>query len=213
MLPNLLGRLRRLFDLAARTDLIEESLARDAPLKVLIEASPGLRVPGAFDAFELAVRAILGQQVTVSAATTLAGRLAEAFGESIETPVRGLHRLSPAATTLASADEHEIASLGIVGKRAATIVALAQAVDSGQLDLRAGGDPRETTRRLVDLPGIGPWTAQYIAMRALGWPDAFPPGDVALRKKLGGVTNRQAEAMSRAWSPWRSYATLHLWSG
>ncbi len=212
VLPALLGRLRNLFDLAARPDLIGAHLSTDKRLRNLIAANPGLRVPGAFDGFELAVRAILGQQVSVKGATTIAGRFVAAFGETIESDDPALTHLSPSASPVASAKVQDISSLGIPGSRAQSILTLARAVDTGSLILEAGADPKQTIAALVELPGIGPWTAHYIAMRALRWPDAFPAGDLIIRKRLGEVTAREAERISQAWRPWRSYATLHLWS-
>ena len=211
VLPALLGRLRNLFDLAARPDLIAERLRQDKRLRPMVERTPGLRLPGAFDGFELAVRAILGQQVTVKAATTLSCRFAAAFGEPFATPLPGLTHLSPTPERIARASIDEIAKLGIVGARARCIVALAQAVAAGDLRLEAGAEPDATMAKLMDLPGIGPWTAQYMAMRILRWPDAFPKKDVAVLNNLGGITVKQAEEMSQAWRPWRSYAVLHIW--
>lgn len=211
VLPALLGRLRHLFDLSARPDLIAAQLGHDKLLKKAVAKNPGLRVPGAFDGFELAVRAILGQQVTVKAATTLACRFVEAFGDKIETPFPDLHRLAPAPERIARAGVDTIAKLGIISARARSIIALAQAVVSGDLPLDAGAHPDRVMLKLTAIPGIGQWTAHYIAMRALRWPDAFPKEDIAVRNALGGVTPRQAEVLSRAWSPWRSYAVLHLW--
>lgn len=210
-LPALLGRLRHVFDLSARPDVIAAQLAQDPLLADAVARNPGLRVPGAFDGFELAVRAILGQQVTVKSATTLAGRLVAAFGEPLQTPHEGLDRLSPTPQRIAAATVEEVAALGIVRSRARSIVALAAEIASGRLRLEAGADPADTMGRLVALPGIGAWTAHYISMRALRWPDAFPKEDVALRKNLGGVTAARAEELSQSWRPWRSYATLHLW--
>ena len=211
VLPALLGRLRHLFDLSARPDLIAAQLSKDPLLHSSLELNPGLRVPGAFDGFELAVRAILGQQVTVKAATTLSCRFVEAFGEKIDTPFPELHRLSPLPERIAEATIDSIARLGIISARAKSIIALSQAVASGDLQLDAGAHPEKVIEKLVALPGIGPWTAHYIAMRALRWPDAFPKEDIAVRNNLGGVTAKQAETMSHAWSPWRSYAVLHIW--
>jgi len=213
VLPALLGRLRHLFDLSSRPDVISAHLAQDPLLADAVTRNPGLRVPGAFDGFELAVRAILGQQITVKAATTLAGRFVEAFGDRVETPHAGLTRLSPTPRRVARASAEEIASLGIVRTRALSIIAIAQEIVSGRVRLEAGADPGQTIESLVALPGIGMWTAHYIAMRALRWPDAFPKEDIALRKKLGGVTAARAEQLSQKWRPWRSYATLHLWQG
>ena len=211
VLHVLLGRLRNLFDLDARPDIVAAHLMRDGLLADAVEQNPGLRVPGAFDGFELAVRAVLGQQITVKAATTLAGRFVEAFGEKIETPYPGLQRLCPAPQRVASAKVDELAVLGIIRSRAASIIRLAEEMSSGRLRLEAGAHPDGTIRQLVALPGIGRWTAHYIAMRALRWPDAFPGDDIALRKSLGGVSAARAEELSQAWRPWRSYATLHLW--
>ena len=213
VLPAVLGRLRHAFDLSARPDVIAAKLGETEPLADLVADNPGLRVPGAFDGFELAVRAILGQQITVKAATTLGGRFVAALGERFETPHAGLTHSSPTAERVAGAPVSELVSLGILESRARSIVALAKEVATGRLRLEPGAPPDETIVRLVALPGIGMWTAQYIAMRALRWPDAFPKEDAALRKRLGGVTAARAEELSQAWRPWRSYATLHLWQG
>ncbi len=211
VLPALLGRLRHLFDLSARPDVIAAHLAQDPLLADAVVRNPGLRVPGAFDGFELVVRAILGQQITVKGATTLAGRFVDAFGEAIETPHAGLDRLCPSPQRIAEATVEELAALGIIRTRARSILAVAEEIASGRLKLEAGGDPDRTIEQLVALPGIGAWTAQYIAMRALGWPDSFPKEDAALRKNLGGVSPARAEELSQSWRPWRSYATLQLW--
>jgi AraC family transcriptional regulator of adaptative response / DNA-3-methyladenine glycosylase II len=212
-LPALLGRLRQLFDLAARPDVIAVQLGESAVLAAAVAAHPGRRVPGAFDGFELAVRAVLGQQVTVAAATTLAGRFAERFGDPLETGEAGLTRLSPTASRVAKASIEEIAALGIVSARAGSILAVAREVAAGRLRLEPGVDVRAAIEQLRALPGIGAWTAEYVAMRALRWPDAFPRDDVALRKALGGVGADEAEALAEAWRPWRSYAAVHLWGG
>jgi AraC family transcriptional regulator of adaptative response / DNA-3-methyladenine glycosylase II len=212
-LPALLCRVRALFDLDARPDVIAARLGKDARLSASVRTAPGLRVPGAFDGFELGLRAILGQQVTVKAARTIAGRVVETFGEKIVTPFAGLNRLTPSPERLAIAAVGDVARLGIVGARARSLVALAKAQASGalRLDGDARQNPDDSIRRLAELPGIGPWTAHYIAMRALRWPDAFPKEDVAVRKRLGGVSAAEAEAQSQAWRPWRSYAVMHLW--
>jgi AraC family transcriptional regulator of adaptative response / DNA-3-methyladenine glycosylase II len=211
VLPALLGRLRNLFDLAARPDLIAEHLGKDPLLRKGVARNPGLRVPGAFDGFEMALRAILGQQITVKAATTIACRFAEAFGEEIETPFPELSRLSPLASRIAAATVDDIARLGVVSARAKSIIEMAGAFHSGALSLEPGANPDAAVESLVALPGIGPWTAHYIAMRALRWPDAFPKEDIAVRNALGRVSAKQAEEMSQRWRPWRSYAVLHLW--
>jgi AraC family transcriptional regulator of adaptative response / DNA-3-methyladenine glycosylase II len=212
-LPRLLSRVRALFDLNARPDMISKHLARDARLAAAVKSNPGLRVPGAFNGFEMGLRAILGQQVTVKAATTIACRFVQAFGDPIVTPFPELNRLSPSAGRVARASEDDIARLGIVAARARSIIALAKAQGSGDLGLDGGThhNPDDSIKRLTDLPGVGPWTAQYIAMRALRWPDAFPKEDIAVRNNLGGVSAREAEDLSQAWRPWRSYAVMHVW--
>jgi len=213
VLPALLSRVRALFDLDARPDVIAKRLAKDARLTRAVKANPGLRVPGAFNGFELGLRAILGQQVTVKAATTIACRLVEAFGEPIVTPLPNLTRLTPDPSRLAKASIDDIARHGILASRARSIIALAQAEESGELRLDGGAhhNPGDAIRRLAELPGIGPWTAHYVAMRAMRWPDAFPKEDIAVRNRLGGVTANEAEVLSQAWRPWRSYAVMHLW--
>jgi AraC family transcriptional regulator of adaptative response / DNA-3-methyladenine glycosylase II len=213
-LPALIGRLRDLFDLDARPDLISEHLGKDKTLASSVTANPGLRVPGAFNGFELGLRAILGQQVTVKAATTIAGRFATAFGERIETSFPELNRLTPASRAVAGASVDDIAKLGIVSARSKCIISFARAENSGELSLESGAraNPMKTIARLIQLPGIGSWTAHYIAMRALRWPDAFPKEDIAVRNNLGGLTAKEAEAVSQAWRPWRSYAVLHIWN-
>ena len=213
-LPALLTRVRALFDLNARPDMIARHLGRDPRLAGAVKANPGLRVPGAFSGFEMGLRAILGQQVTVKAATTLACRFVEAFGDPVATPFADLHRLTPNPARVAAASVDEIARLGIVAARARSIIALAKAHEDGALALDRGVHhrPDDSIKRLTELPGIGPWTAQYIAMRALRWPDAFPKEDIAVRNNLGGVSAGEAERLSQPWRPWRSYAVMHVWS-
>jgi AraC family transcriptional regulator, regulatory protein of adaptative response / DNA-3-methyladenine glycosylase II len=213
VLPALLTRVRALFDLDARPDLIAKHLRRDVRLRSAVAANPGLRVPGAFNGFELGLRAILGQQVTVKAATTIACRFVAAFGEPFVTPIAELNCLTPRPEQVAAASVDGIARHGIVAARSRSIIALARVHESGELclDGRAHHNPDETIRRLAELPGIGPWTAHYVAMRALRWPDAFPKEDIAVRNNLGGVTAREAEALSQPWRPWRSYAVMHIW--
>jgi AraC family transcriptional regulator of adaptative response / DNA-3-methyladenine glycosylase II len=215
--PSLLplaARLRRLFDLDARPREVDAHLARDPDLRAHVRRVPGLRVPGAVDAFEVAVRAILGQRVSVRAATTLACRLAEAYGEPIETPYPALLRLPVTAERIAAAPERELATLGIPEARARTLSLLAHEVATGRLGLDsidATVDPDATVASLLRLRGVGPWTARYVAMRALGAPDAFPSGDAALCNAL--ATSAQAlEERAAAWRPWRAYAAMHLYS-
>jgi AraC family transcriptional regulator of adaptative response / DNA-3-methyladenine glycosylase II len=211
VLAPLLARLRSLFDLSARPDVILAHLRGDERIGPLIRRCPGLRVPGAFDGFELAVRAILGQQVTVRAATTVAGRLAGVFGAPIETPFAGLNRLSPSPERLAEASTVSWSRLGIPSRRADTIRTLARTVLAGELSLAPGPTPEEVIRRLCRLPGIGDWTAQYIAMRAGRWPDAFPHDDLGLKRGLGEPSARRLRQLAESWRPWRAYAAMHIW--
>lgn len=211
VLPQVLAKLRHLFDLRARPDVIDLQLSHDSRLSESVSRTPGLRVPGAFCGFELAVRAILGQQVSVAAATTLAGRLAMQFGESIETPHAGLRRVPPSPQQLALAEPGELTRLGILKSRATTIRELARAVFREELDLEPGADVEHAIERLVEIPGIGDWTAHYIAMRALHWPDAFPAGDLGLLRRAGLMTAAALRKHADAWRPWRAYAAMHLW--
>ena len=210
VLPLVIARVRALLDLDA------DPLAINHVLHTHFPQGDGLRVPGTLDGFELAVRAVLGQQVTVAAARTLTSRLVDTFGEPVDTPLAGLNRLFPAPEVLAAASGDALGALGIVKQRQAAIQALGLAVSSGQLSLEAGADVGATLAQLQTLPGIGDWTAHYIAMRALRWPDAFPAGDVALHKALGMLGTPQpakaALAASHAWQPWRSYAVVRAWA-
>lgn len=200
-------RVRRVFDLDADAVAIAGHLAGDALLGPVVKRHPGLRAPGAWDGFEVSVRAILGQQVSVAAATTLAGRLARNFGSPFAGDDR-LDRVFPTARQLAAAP---IESLGVIPARAETIRTLARAVVSGDVDLATTTAPAELTRVLQELKGIGPWTAQYIAMRALGDPDAFLSGDLVLRRMAGNATARGLESLGERWRPWRTYAVMLLW--
>jgi AraC family transcriptional regulator of adaptative response / DNA-3-methyladenine glycosylase II len=212
-LPAVLSRIRALFDLDARPDVIAKHLGKDARLRDAVKANPGKRVPGAFNGFEMGLRAILGQQVSVKAATTIACRFVEAFGEPIITPFAELNRLTPLPARIASAGVEDIARHGIVAARCRSMIALARAQRSAGLSLDGGAhhNPDDSIKRLADLPGIGQWTAHYIAMRALHWPDAFPKEDIAVCNNLGGVTAKEAERLSQMWRPWRSYAVMHIW--
>jgi AraC family transcriptional regulator, regulatory protein of adaptative response / DNA-3-methyladenine glycosylase II len=206
-LPIVISRVRAMLDLDAEPIAINRALHDSFP------QGDGLRVPGTVDGFELAVRAVLGQQITVAAARTLGARLVEAFGSAIATPVAGLGRLFPTPAAIAGASGDALGRLGIVRQRQAALLALAGEVVAGRLVLHAGADVPATLAALQALPGIGEWTAQYIAMRALRWPDAFPAGDVALQKALGVTNARAATAASLAWRPWRGYAVLRAWHG
>jgi len=212
VLPQVVAKLRALFDLAADPARIEAQLCADSALRARVAAQPGLRVPGAFDGFELLARAILGQQVSVAAATTFAARLGERFGEELETPLADLVRLTPSAERIAAARIDSIASIGLTRSRAESLRAAARACADGTLDLAPGADPETAREHLLALPGIGPWTADYVLMRAIAWPDAFPHGDLALRRALAVDDPRKLLARSESWRPWRSYAALHLWT-
>ena len=208
VLTTVVARLRALFDLDAHPARIAQHLQRDRALAASVAARPGLRVPGAFDGFEVAVRAVLGQQISVAAATTLSGRLVQRFGASMGE----LGSLFPSASRLAEASLDEIARVGMPGARARTILELSRAVAGGGLRLTPEASPAVAIERLLELPGIGPWTAHYIALRGLRWPDAFPAADLGVRKALGVSSARAAEERSECWRPWRAYAVMHLWT-
>ena len=205
VLPHVMSRIKQLFDLSCHPDEI------GAALGDLAAGHVGIRLPGAFDGFELAVRAVLGQQITVRAATTLAGRFAAAFGDEVATPLAGLQRAFPAADRIAALAVDDIAQLGIIAARARTILALARQVADGELRLDPAADVAATHTQLRAIPGIGDWTAQYIAMRALAWPDAFPHTDYGVMKALGEKNPRKVLDRAEAWRPWRAYAVMHLW--
>lgn len=215
-LIGVVERARRIFDLGADSSCIAEHLARSPRLKPLVDAMPGLRVPGAWDGFELAVRAILGQQVTVQGATTLAGRVVRAFGTPLPAPSGSLTHLFPCPRDLAEAD---LGRVGLPRARAQAIRNLASAVAEGRVTIDASlgaGGLDEAVARLTAIDGLGPWTAHYIAMRALAEPDAFPETDLGLRRALadGDAPAASAEVLraAEAWRPWRSYAAMLLWN-
>jgi len=201
-----LERVKRLFDLQA------DPASINAVLGGLSQGRAGLRVPGSFDGFEMAVRAILGQQVSVAAASTLAGRLVAKFGTPLSEPTVSLTHLFPLTSTLARAGAGALGQLGITSGRARTLIALAQAMDRGDLLLEPGHRVEETLKKLRQIPGIGEWTAQYIAMRALAWPDAFPHNDLGILKALKEKNPRKILETTEKWRPWRAYAALHLWA-
>ena len=213
-LPAIIARLRRVFDLAADPVPIAAHLAKDPALAPLVKARPGLRVPGAWDGFELAIRAVLGQQITVSAAVRLAGRLVAAHGEHLAQPGSGLTHVFPRPENLASAD---LASLGMPRSRAAALSAVAAAAvtDTHLFDATCGLD--DAIRRLRSIRGVGEWTAQYIALRQLREPDAFPAADIGLMRAMAsqeGYRRSSSDLLDRAnsWRPWRAYAAQHLWA-
>jgi AraC family transcriptional regulator of adaptative response / DNA-3-methyladenine glycosylase II len=213
-LIEVVDRVRRLFDLDADPLRISEHLRQSPQLAPLLDGLPGVRVPGAWDAFELAVRAILGQQVTVRGATTLAGRLVRTCGTPIEYGRGGLTHLFPRPEALADAD---LTRIGLPRTRAATIRTLAASVARGDFAFDASSDVEDAVARLCAIDGMGPWTAHYIAMRALGEPDAFPSTDLGLRRALGNgdgpLPAAEVSRLAAAWRPWRAYAAMYLWLG
>ncbi|MEW6690009.1 MAG: AlkA N-terminal domain-containing protein [Pseudomonadota bacterium] len=204
-LPPVLSRVKALMDLACHPSEISQALG------TLAVRHPGLRVPGAFCGFELAVRAILGQQVSVAGARTLAGRFAAEFGEPVETPFLSLTRVFPSPERISEIRPGSIAKLGMPAARARSVAALARAVAGGALELSPGADVEATLAKLRALPGVGEWTAQYIAMRALGWPDAFPHTDLGVMRALAEKDPKRVLARAEPWRPWRAYAVMHLW--
>ena len=210
---DVVRRARRMFDLDGDPASIAEQLGGDAIIGPRLRAIPGLRVPCAWDPFELAVRAVLGQQVSVRGATTLAGRLAERWGEPLGHAAGGPALLFPEPAALVRAD---LRSIGVPGERAETIRRLAAAFRDGALDGAAEAGLDALVERLCEIPGIGSWTANYIALRAYGEPDAFPAGDLGLRKAVSRdgkpVSERRLREMAEAWRPWRGIAALHLWN-
>ncbi len=203
---------RRIFDLRANPLQIATDLAQDPELARLVEERPGIRIPGAWDPFELAIRAVLGQQVTVKGATTLAGRVVRSFGKPIgECGLAPLTHLFPSPEVLAEAD---VSSIGIPRARAETIRRLSSDVAAGKLTLNGVGLTEDAAQALHEIPGIGDWTVQYIAMRALGEPDAFPASDLGLRSALPGprLSTTALARRSERWRPWRAYAAMWLWS-
>jgi AraC family transcriptional regulator, regulatory protein of adaptative response / DNA-3-methyladenine glycosylase II len=206
---TIVERIRRLFDLNADPDVIATHLGGDPRLKPLVARHPGLRVPGCWDGFELAVRAILGQQVTVKGATTLAGRIASEFG-TVLVGGPGLDRLFPDSSRLVDAPLEQI---GVTRSRADCIRSLARAVAEGRLSFDRVADPGSVIENLREIRGIGDWTAQYVAMRALAEPDAFPSTDLGLRKAAGRCDHSSLQKMAQAWRPWRAYAAMYLWQG
>jgi AraC family transcriptional regulator of adaptative response / DNA-3-methyladenine glycosylase II len=209
---RIVEKARRFFDLLADPAAVAEHLGGDELLAARIRRRPGIRVPGAWSGFEVAVRAILGQQVSVAGATTVAGRLAARYGRPFSPGRHGLTRLFPVADDLVAA---RFGGIGLTAGRHRAIRALARAVRDGAIDLEPSADPEETTGRLQELPGIGPWTASYVAMRALRHPDAFPAEDLWLRRALSSnndpVPARQLLERAEGWRPWRAYAAMYLW--
>ena len=216
-LPQIIARVRRVFDLAADPEMIGAHLSADPALAPLVAARPGLRVPGAWDGFELAMRAIFGQQITVPAATKLLGNLVACHGKPLSVTMlhdEGISHLFPTAARVAAIDP---ATLAMPGARATAVISLARAVSADPQIFSSGADLEEAIAKLRALPGVGEWTAQYIAMRELREPDAFPAADIGLLRAMADASGRRpspAELLTRAkaWRPWRAYAALHLWA-
>ncbi len=206
-----IGRVTHLFDLGCAPAAVAKLLRRDSILQPTVKRIPGLRVAGAFDGFELAARTVINQQISVKGASTVSGRLAAAFGTPIATPYPQLNRLAPRAEYIAGLHEDEIAALGMVGNRARCLIGLAKAVADRRVSLSLAGNAEEQIEKLLSLPGIGPWTANYIAMRALHWPDAFPTGDLMLMR-AANLKQKQLDRHAEAWRPWRAYAAHYLWN-
>ena len=211
IVSDMIAIIKRQFDVYADPLKINAKLETDPVLGSSVFANPGLRSPGSFDPFEMLIRVILGQRISVKAATTLMNRYVSTFGEPFETPILGLERLSPLPAKVAKADAGEIASLGMPYKRAETIIAVAKAFDEGRLDFSPDIDIEKLRLALGKIPGIGPWTIEYMLMRGVSWPDAFPTTDLGIQKALGTKNKEEIEAVSHTWQPYRSYATHHLW--
>ena len=212
-LLEIVNRLRRMFDLDADPRAIADALSDDARLRPLLRQRPGLRLPSGWDGFEIAVRAIIGQQISVAGARTLASRLAQRFGQPLATPLApGLDHLFPTPQALVDAD---LVAIGLTRARAQTVRTVAGALLEGHVDFQPERTLADFVERWVALPGIGPWTAHYIALRALGHPDAFPADDLVLQRAVPNdgsrMTARLLEARSQAWRPWRAYSVIQLW--
>lgn len=214
VLPQVLARVRHLFDLYSEPETIYESLAPMNEIRPGL-CVPGTRVPGCFDAFEMSVRAVLGQQITVKAAGTLAARMVAAYGTPVETGIEGLTCVFPAPEDIIELDgpvENHLGPLGVTSIRARAIQRLAEAISRGDIDFGLYTRPELEMNKLMEIPGIGAWTAQYIAMRAMEWPDSFLETDAGVKKALAPRKPKELLQMAEAWRPWRSYATVNLWN-
>ena len=211
-LDRIIERIRALFDVRADSAQIDEFLVQDSQLAPMVRRFPGLRVPGCWSGFEVAVRAILGQQVTVKAASTLVARVAERYGEAYECDVEGLHYTFPEPAQLVLAD---LDGMGIVGARIAAIRVVAEQLERGELDIGGGMDTETFVPAICKIKGVGEWTAQYIAMRALSDPNAFPHSDLILRRAVAEpgdiLTPSALRQRAESWQPWRAYCAILLW--
>lgn len=214
VLPQILARVRHIFDLYCDPDAVYETL------KVMNDIRPGLcilgtRLPGCFNTFEMAVRAVLGQQITVKAASTLAARIVDTYGIPIQTEIPGLTHVFPSPEDILSLEgpiENHLGPLGVIAARSRTIYELARAIVQREINFDFPAQPEEEIKKMMTIPGIGSWTAQYIAMRAMEWPDAFLETDAGVKKALQPFTSKELLKMSEVWRPWRSYATINLWN-
>ena len=211
IVSEVIAKIKRQFDVHANPMRINAQLEKDSILRQSVSTNAGLRSPGSFDAFEMLVRVILGQRISVKAATTLMNRYVSTFGETFETPIPGLERISPLPEVVAKADAGEIASLGMPYKRAEAIRSVAKAFDEGRLDFSPDTNIEKLKLELKKIPGIGPWTIEYMLMRGISWPDAFPTTDLGVQKALGTKNKKEIASISNSWQPYRSYATHHLW--
>jgi AraC family transcriptional regulator of adaptative response / DNA-3-methyladenine glycosylase II len=214
VLSQVLAKIKNLFDVNCKPMEIFEKLMTMNELSPDM-CVPGIRLPGCFDSFEMSVRSVLGQQITVKAALTLAMRFVTIFGKKIKTPFEELSFTFPQPDRICALGipiEDHLGPLGIIGARARAIFSLAEALETGSIVLSQGTDPGNEMEKLLGIPGLGPWTVQYIAMRALGWPDAFPNTDYGVKKALSGMTPKEILTLSQTWSPWRAYATITLWN-
>lgn len=214
VIPKVLSRVRHLFDLSSDPDEVQEKLSSMNQIQPGL-FSHGIRIPGAFNSFEMVVRAVLGQQITVKAARTLAGRFAQTFGTPLNTGVEGLTHTFPVPDTILSLGDNvadHLGPIGITSRRAKTILELARAFKYKTIELNFPTQPEKEIEKLKEIPGIGEWTAQYIAMRAIRWSDAFPHTDYGIKKALSPRTDKEILKLAESWRPCRSYAAINLWN-
>ena len=214
LLPKIKTRVRHLFDLDSEPEKISRTLISLNTFRKGLYI-PGVRMPGCFDSFEMAVRAVLGQQITVKAASTLAGRLAEAYGIPVQTGIEGLTHTFPTPEKILSLESSiadSLGPLGIISRRSKTILEIARAMVEGTINFSTAADPEEEIKKFMKIPGIGEWTAHYIAMRAMGWRDAFPHTDYGVKKALAPRTPKEILALAESWRPYRGYAAISLWN-
>lgn len=214
VIPQTLARIRHLFDLYCDPDTVYETLQTMNDIRPDL-CMLGTRVPGCFDAFEMSVRAVLGQQITVKAASTLATRIVENYGIPVQTGIDGLTHVFPTPENILTMGEdirNNFGVLGVISARSDTIYELAKALAQKEIDFDLCAQPEEEIKKLMKIRGIGSWTAQYIAMRSMEWPDVFLETDVGVKHALPGYTSKELLAIAEVWRPWRSYATVNLWN-